>query len=129
MIATPLRNDIHEVRSMDILVVHIKSGIAGVIDSRDVIFLQTEGEHTVLHTKEDEYRPAVALRDFAEILVLEGFEPLSKSNLVNLEKAEIYDKLTKELFFDKHLKGKHTRVSRRNVEKLKDEIPFADRER
>ncbi|OMD29160.1 hypothetical protein BJP48_18895 [Paenibacillus odorifer] len=129
MIALFLRNAKDEVMSMDILVVHIKSGIAGVIDSNDVIFLQTEGEYTVLHTRADEYRPAVALRDFAEILVMEGFEPLSKSNLVNLDKIKTYDKLTKEIFFDKSRESKSVKVSRRNIEKLKGEIPFADRER
>lgn len=114
---------------MDIPVVHIKSGIAGVIDSSSVIFLQTEGEHTILHTRTDEYRPAVALKDYAEILLPVGFESLSKSNLVNIKKAKVYDELTNKIFFDKDLKGKYVKVSRRNVRKLKGEIPFADRER
>lgn len=114
---------------MDIPVVHIKSGDAGVIDSRKVIFIQTEGELTILHTQTDEYRPAGALKDYAEILIAEGFEALSKSNLVNLNKIKTYDKSTNKIFFDKELKGKYTKVSRRNVRKFKGEIPFADRER
>jgi DNA-binding LytR/AlgR family response regulator len=103
---------------MDILVVNLKTGTPKVIQSKQVVYLESREGKTIIHTKTSEYRPAYALRDFAPILFAEGFEALEKSNLTNMTEVRDYDLSSKKAFFDKSRKGKHVSVSRRNKEKL-----------
>ncbi|KJD42471.1 LytTR family transcriptional regulator DNA-binding domain-containing protein [Paenibacillus terrae] len=103
---------------MDIPVVDLKTGTPKVIQSKHVIFFESKEGDTIIHTRTAEYRPAYALRDFAPILLPEGFETLEKSNLTNMTEVMDYDSSSKKAFFDKSRKGKHVNVSRRNKEKL-----------
>jgi DNA-binding LytR/AlgR family response regulator len=108
-----------EVISMDIPVVNVATGKAGVIDSAKVLFVQADGS-TTIHTASETYKPAYSLKDFAEILLPEGFEYLDKSNLANINRVKSFDEIKNRAYFDKLRKGKSIKVSRRNIEKMED---------
>ncbi|ASA22052.1 LytTR family DNA-binding domain-containing protein [Paenibacillus donghaensis] len=103
---------------MDIPVIHLKTGNADVINSKEVLFIHAAERLTLIHTKDQVYRPAVTLKDFAEVLLSEGFESLEKSNLTNINLVQYYDKISNEAYFDKTKEGKSVRVSRRNRSKM-----------
>ncbi|KGE20680.1 LytTR family DNA-binding domain-containing protein [Paenibacillus wynnii] len=105
---------------MDIPVVHIQTGKDQVIDSRNILYIQSEGSQTLIHTTDQVYRPVVSLRDFAALLLPEGFDTLDKSNVTNVDKVKYYDKISKQAYFDKTGKGKYVKVSRRNQDKIRD---------
>ncbi|OMD20499.1 LytTR family DNA-binding domain-containing protein [Paenibacillus sp. FSL E2-0274] len=104
---------------MDIPVVNVTTGKAEVIDSTKILFVQADGM-TYIHTRDHVYKPANALKDYAEILLPIGFEYLDKSNVVNINLIRNYDKIAKQAYFDKERIGKSVKVSRRNRRKLND---------
>jgi DNA-binding LytR/AlgR family response regulator len=70
------------------------------IDINDVLYINIENRHVVLHTRDDKFYVPDKLEDYEEMLFHEGFELTDKTNLVNLKEIRYLDEDCNNLYFE-----------------------------
>ncbi|TPE68009.1 LytTR family DNA-binding domain-containing protein [Halalkalibacterium halodurans] len=96
-------------------------GNVTLIDHEDILYIVTKIEKVYIHTADEACTPVRTLKEFESLLAQYGFERLDKSNVTNIGQIKYFDRRRRVAYFDKDKKGKWVGVSRRNMQKIRDQ--------
>lgn len=88
------------------------------LDVENVLYIQAIGNNITIRTEQKKYNQLSTVRDYSKLLLPFGFEFVSKSTIVQVDKIILFDEKERIAYFDKDRKIEGVKVSRRNLNKV-----------